>query len=310
MTSYYRQVSVVAPVGLAIDRARLMLFQPFDISRWLIFGFSAWLATLGEGGFGGGGGGNWNPGRHSQGSMREDINNAARWLGENLYWIAPVVVGIFVIGLAVWVLFMWLSSRGQFMFLYNVATNRAEVARPWNAYERLANSLFLFRIVLGIIGLVPSLALIAGVVFSIVIAASADGGSVPGVLGAVVLGLLFFVLVITLSLVAKLTKDFVVPIMYLRGATIRPAWSEFGALLQANIGNFVLYVLFQILLALAIGVIVISIVLLTCCIAGCLLAIPYLGTVLMLPLLIFSRSYSVHYLAQYGVEYDVFSMNS
>ena len=44
----------------------------------------------------------------------------------------------------------------------------------------------------------------------------------------------------------------------------------------------------------------------TCCTAGCLMAIPFIGTVLLLPILIFKRSYSLFYLAQYGPEYDVF----
>jgi hypothetical protein len=51
---------------------------------------------------------------------------------------------------------------------------------------------------------------------------------------------------------------------------------------------------------------VIFAVLLTCCIAGCLMALPYLGTVLFLPVLIFQRSYALYYLAQYGPQYDVF----
>jgi len=54
------------------------------------------------------------------------------------------------------------------------------------------------------------------------------------------------------------------------------------------------------------GLLVIAIVILTCCCAGCLLALPYLGTVLFLPVLTFSRSYSLYYLAQYGPEWDVF----
>jgi hypothetical protein len=37
------------------------------------------------------------------------------------------------------------------------------------------------------------------------------------------------------------------------------------------------------------------------------LAIPYLGTVLYLPVLIFHRAYSLYYLAQFGPEYDLFA---
>jgi hypothetical protein len=38
--------------------------------------------------------------------------------------------------------------------------------------------------------------------------------------------------------------------------------------------------------------------------------IPYIGTVLLLPVAVFKRSYSIYYLAQYGPPYDVFSPHS
>jgi hypothetical protein len=48
------------------------------------------------------------------------------------------------------------------------------------------------------------------------------------------------------------------------------------------------------------------VVLVTCCCAGCLLLLPYLGTVLLLPVLVFKRAYPLYFLAQFGPEYDVF----
>jgi hypothetical protein len=56
----------------------------------------------------------------------------------------------------------------------------------------------------------------------------------------------------------------------------------------------------------AIGIIVLLAILATCCIAGCLLLLPFLGTVLLLPVLVFKRAYPLYYLAQYGPQYDVF----
>jgi hypothetical protein len=46
-------------------------------------------------------------------------------------------------------------------------------------------------------------------------------------------------------------------------------------------------------------------VLVTCIVGGLLMAIPYLGAVLMLPITVFFRFYSVEYLAQYGSEFEV-----
>jgi hypothetical protein len=38
-----------------------------------------------------------------------------------------------------------------------------------------------------------------------------------------------------------------------------------------------------------------------------LLLIPYIGKVIVLPLLVFERAYSLHYLRQFGPQFDVFS---
>jgi hypothetical protein len=120
------------------------------------------------------------------------------------------------------------------------------------------------------------------------------------ILGLIGVGLLF-------SLVQKLTFDFVVPIMYLRTPSSLQGWRQFLNLLSLNKARFLLYILFSIVLAIVIGFMVMALVLVTCCCAGCLLSIPYLGTVFFLPVLTFSRSYALYYLAQYGREFDVFS---
>src|SRR5439155_25767137 len=99
--------------------------------------------------------------------------------------------------------------------------------------------------------------------------------------------------------------DFVVPIQFARGGACREGWRILLALLSQNVGPFILYFLFQIVLAIAIFALVLMVVLVTCCIAGCLFAIPYLGTVFLLPILVFTRAYSIYYLAQFGKEYDV-----
>jgi hypothetical protein len=64
--------------------------------------------------------------------------------------------------------------------------------------------------------------------------------------------------------------------------------------------------LFQAVIAIAIGIIVMMLIFGTCCCAACFLAIPYIGTVLVLPLLVFKRAYSLCYLRQFGPRFDVF----
>jgi hypothetical protein len=81
-------------------------------------------------------------------------------------------------------------------------------------------------------------------------------------------------------------------------------------LFRGNVGNFILYFLFQIVLTIVIGMMLLVVVVATCCIAGCFLAIPYLGTVLLLPVHVFNRAYSLSYLAQFGPQFNVFPPES
>jgi hypothetical protein len=194
------------------------------------------------------------------------------------------------------------------MFLHCVALDKAEVQAPWHKFERQGNSLFGFRLVLGLIGAALILPLVALVVILIVGMVQRDAATVAGILGTIGLGLALLAAALAFGLIAKLTRDFVVPIMFLHGRRCWDAWREFSAVLSANFGRFALYVLFQLVLGFAIGILVLTVVIVTCCCAGCLMAIPYLGTVLLLPVLMFERAYSLHYLAQYGPAFDVFSV--
>jgi len=302
-----RAPSVVEPLTPAWDRMKTVLFRPFDIAKWFGIGFCAWLAMLGHGGGGGGGGGQYRTGNGFHRLEWERwLDSAREFLAENWYWLLPTVGAVIGLVLALWVVFTWLSSRGQFMFLHCVVENRAEVAYPWTRYARSAGSLFLFRLILGGLGLVLMAPLILGVLFLVLRVAVIEGPIGLWVAALIGVILLAMVVGILLAVVQKLTLDFVVPLMFRNGASCRDTWKVLWETMTAQPGAFIVYLLFQIVLWIAITAVVLIVVLLTCCCAGCLLAIPYLGTVLLLPVLVFKRAYSVYYLAQYGPEYDTF----
>jgi hypothetical protein len=77
-------------------------------------------------------------------------------------------------------------------------------------------------------------------------------------------------------------------------------------MLGSRPGTFILYLLFQIVLAILSFLVMAAAFVVTCCIACCVAAIPYIGTVLLLPIIVFGRSYSLYFLAQFGPRYDVF----
>jgi hypothetical protein len=291
-------------VSQAIERVKLLLFQPFDLGKWFIIGFCAWLAHLGEaGGFQG----NYNIGsRRGGGSFHQEFERARTYVMDNLHWILPLAVALVIIGLALWVVFTWLSSRGKFMFLHCVALDRTEVGVPWHKFAREGNSLFLFRLVLGLIGMIAMLPLVVVVVVMVIRMINRGEPDIHNILVLAGVMLMLIAVGLMFAVIRKLTTDFVVPIMFLRGVKCLEGWREFLRLISANVANFVVYLLFQLALGLATGALVLVVIIATCCIACCLIAIPYLGTVLLLPVLVFQRSYSLHYLAQYGREYEVF----
>ena len=131
-----------------------------------------------------------------------------------------------------------------------------------------------------------------------------SGGAAVMIVIAVFISMI--VLGMVLFLIQKFTTDFVVPIMFLRTASCPAAWREFLGMLSANMGRFALYVLFQIAIWFVIGILILAISCVTCCCAACLIGIPYIGAVLLLPISIFHRSYTLYYLRQYGPFFDVF----
>jgi hypothetical protein len=306
-------VSVVEPLQPAIGRVKTVLFRPFDLGKWFVIGFCAWLAGLGESGPGGGGGGGGGDGRAKfphrgdlAGQVKDGLGAAREFAVENLYWIVPVVIVVVVVAIAIWLLVTWLNSRGRFMFLHCVAENKAEVVAPWHKFRRQGNSLFVFRIVLGLIGFgVIAVTLAAGI--GLAVAAAASKSVVGLVLSLISMICAVIIFAVALAVIVVFTDHFVVPIMFLGTASCRAAWRQFLGILSVNKGRFVLYLLFQILIGIVIGMIVFAAVCLTCCCACCIFAIPYIGTVALLPILVFERSYSLYYLRQYGPSFDVFA---
>ena len=311
-------ISVVEPLTPAIERVKTILFRPFDVGKWFVIGFCAWLAELGKpkGGGNGGGGGGGDDGPQFSFRGRPDLEELVEWakdgietarmfIEENMHWIVPVAIVGAVVVIIVWLLIMWLSSRGRFMFLHCVVENKAEVAVPWNRFSRHANSLFVFRIVVGLINFAAvAVAILAGIL--LFAGAAMSGSGAAAVLIVVSVFILMIALAIVVFLIQKFTKDFVVPIMFLRSESCSAAWREFLGVLTANSGRFILYVLFQIAIWIVIVFLIVALICVTCCCAACILGIPYVGTVLLLPILVFQRSFTLYYLRQYGPAFDLF----
>ena len=110
--------------------------------KWFVLGFSVFLAQLG-------GGGSYsyrgNPFDHSTRGRGPDFSPVTAWISEHLPLVIFLGVLLFLVILAFSVLVLWLSSRGQFMFLDGVARDRAGIVEPWSRFRPLGDQLFRFR---------------------------------------------------------------------------------------------------------------------------------------------------------------------
>jgi hypothetical protein len=289
-------LSVTAPLERALSRTREVLFEPFDLSKWLKLGFCAFLAHLADSSGGGvGGQTSW----QQDGSRQSE--RAMDWVRDNWILVSTLGVAVLLVILTVAVLVLWLQGRGRFMFLDGVVCNRGAVVEPWHAYRTEGQSAFLFKLATSSIGFLASALAVAAGVGLAWADINAERFGAAAWAGALVGGGLLVVLVALFLLIEMMLADFVVPAMYARRIRVMEGWRVVRRELLAEHGEEVfLYVLVKIAIKLASFVLVVGLVCATLCVTACLLVIPYVGTVLLLPLFVFNRCYSIYFLEQLG----------
>jgi hypothetical protein len=296
-------IQFMEPLSRAWGRMKIALFKPFDIHKWFVVGFNAFLAGLmdatnGSGGARGGKDGNF-------GEFIHFPRTAWAWLMDNPGWAIAILFAV-AVGVVVIVVLSWASSRGVFMFLSSVVHDRVEIAKPWREYQKEGNSLFVWRLVFGLACFVLFAGLAA--LFFVQGAALYDGGlgrALP-IAFIVGLGLLILVVVLLCGYITLFLKDFVAALMFKNRISAVEAWRLFLRLLGRYPFHFLGYGILVFLLMLVFVFVVIVAGLVTCCIGWLLLVIPYIGTVVTLPVWYTFRAFSLEFLAQFGPEYDVF----
>jgi hypothetical protein len=283
--------SVLDPISRAIDDTVRILFRPFDATRWLVLGFCAWIAQLGENG-----GTNFGSQLRRKGDPWDRILTIWGWIEDHLALVIVLAALAFLLG----ILLLWISSRGKLLFVEGVIHDRAAVSEPWVRFATPGNSLFWLRLVIGLAFFAVFLVLGTFLVRELLAMGLDRHRPGPGDLLALSLWALTFApLVLAALLVGLLIEDFVVPILWLRRTGAVPALREALAFLSVHAGIFVLYVLVKFVLALCIFLVSCIAVCVTCCIV----ALPYVGVVILLPLYVFHRCYSLEFLSQFGADY-------
>jgi hypothetical protein len=303
----------------AWERTLVILFRPFNLGKWCAIGLSAFLAGLMDGGNGVNGSSFNNNNDFSnlnkitngqttftfnQQQLNSTISNA--FSGMQLGIVIFIVLIVFVLIFALIILFYWLGARGQFMFLDNVVRNRGAIAWPWRYYARQSNSLFLFHLLLfaitmGVLLCLGGIALLVGIPLYLH-HRWPHGGEITVF---ILLGLLYLAFCLVFGFVVFIFREFGVPLMFRNGLMARAAFIESLRLIKNHPGSIAIFVLLRI--AIWLGVVILSVI--VCCLTCCLAALPYVGTVFLLPVLVYVRCFSLDCLAQFGPQYDAWTVD-
>ncbi len=318
-----KYVSTMDSAVSAWDRMMNILFRPFNLGKWFVIGFTAWLAEMqlqlnfpsswGDGGSGGfrspkGFSGNLSPEAMLQ--LVKDNPLVDFIIGLGLVFIVAIVMLIILVG----IVFLWLNSRGKFMFIWNLAGNRAEVVAPWRDFSQQGNSLFVWQIVIGLVLLVP--ALLLGLVMLLTAlpcfkANDFNAAALSIIISAAVVLILYL---IGVAIYYFLLNSVVVPIMFKKKLAFLPAIGEFSRIFIPNLFTFVKFAVLYLILEMLAGMILLTLAIVILCVCCCmccvimvLLALPYISTVVILPVLAYFRLFSLEVLARIDPGLDCFA---
>ncbi len=324
-----QKIDYIAPLTSAWDKMITILFKPFAIEKWFVLGFIAWIALLGENG-------NANFNSNFSLPFDNDISNSQEittntnspsvkgpigithdvWDNISSQYtkfmnyehstliIVLIVIGILII-IAIGLVINWLKARFAFIFLDSVVRNDIQVVQPWKKFKQLGNSSFLWNICFGLI----SFLLLIISIGILIVAALPLFETLPDktthIIIVVILGFLFLIEIFIFFIIYFFYKHFVIPIMYVKSIKVISAWKEFFQILRNNKLAFFIYCLIIFFSSIAISGSILIIGILTCCIGFCLMALPYIGTVVLLPVFVLYRLYSFEFLAQISEEYTL-----
>ena len=288
------KIEIIKPFEAAFADMKRILFQPFVFEKWLIIAFAAFLSGhLSAGGFG------FPVGNFRQRNMIQDFSpDWEQWKP----WVAGGIIVFIVVAFALIILFSWVRARANFIFTDCIVRNRGAIVAPWREYRREGNSYFLFSLLV-MFGAMALFALFSLAVFVPlgIFGQGVDHHAITPVL------IIFFALMllawIGFAFFFGVTTYFMVPLMYVRRCRAVDAFRQIMVLVLENAASFILFCLFAICLLIGMGIIGGIVTCATCCIA----ALPYVGTVFLLPVYVCLRAFGLRFIQQFGTDYDVWA---
>ncbi len=219
----------------AIETTRSFLF-PFEIGRWLRLAVIAFFL------------GSVSPGNVQLPNTGSADVSPSVPLENHL----PLLIGIGLILLALFVLFGLIGSVMQFVLLDSIDTDSIHIRRYLR--ERLGKGvrLFLFEIGVAVVSVLSFVLVISGGVMAV----TAVDSILILMLSGFVVVVLFLVVVFLLAVLVGFTTSFVAPVMIVEDCGVIDGWQRFWPMLKGEWKQYALYVVLNWFLRLGVGIIV------------------------------------------------------
>src|SRR5438270_9482787 len=179
------RIEIFRPFGEAFELTNKILFQPFDLKKWFVIGFAAFLSGhLAGVGF------NF----PSPFGNFQSHRTAPEVLSPHFHqwkpWLVAAVVVLALLFFALVIALTWLKARGNFIFTDCVVRNRAAIVEPWREYRKEGNSYFLF-----FLALILAVLVLAAIMLAIFVAIGWVGHHAREMSSTVFIGFLLFLFV-------------------------------------------------------------------------------------------------------------------
>lgn len=309
-------------ISASWEWTKTILFRPFKLKKWIFICIIALLAAEFSGcniNF------NYPAERTKTVSPSPPIQKPE--------WLIPAIIALAIIGLALMILYFWLYSRFSFIFLNSIIKNDASIKAPFRENKSIGNSFFKWNL----------LFFLSIVIVFLIILFIFVGSIKISVLFVIPLILILFLLVIFFIIINVTTHDLVLPVMFKDKIGIIKGWQrileririeklnftkyllvKLGLRILANIvsGLFCMAVFFALLIQLGIigGLLyTVSFTLPNVIRWGyyglliflgiiSLIAIIFIINLILLPIPVYFRTYSLKFLARLDEEYDLFRL--
>jgi hypothetical protein len=256
-------LSAVDAIAPAFQHTRQQLFNPFRAGQW------ARLAIVGllAGEMSSGGGCNFQvPQFHGGGSQRF-VGSPLAHANPGLY--AALIALLVVAGVVFWLLLIYVNSVMRFVLFDGVIAKECHIRHSWNRRQRPGTRYFAWQLLFAA-GMIFVMVILVGIpaacAFALGWLQHPRDHMVPLILAGIALFFVFFAFVMSMLLIAVLTKDFVVPQMALEDLGVLEAWRRLWAGIKAEKAAYAGYIGMKVLMALGaamvLGIIIAIVILL------------------------------------------------